>query len=65
LSTVGGRSEAALDVSSTALHSALQMYENDVSTLMDQLHGARARQWRVISDSIDERRQRTLTYSPL
>jgi len=45
------------DVSSTAIDSLLQQHHNEVSTLMDQLRGARERQMRVLLEKLDHNKQ--------
>ena len=42
------------DVSRVAIDSVLQQYHNEVSTLMDQLRGARERQTRVLLEKLDD-----------
>jgi len=44
-------------VSSVAVNSVLQLYHNEVSTLVDQLRGARERQLRVLLEKLDHNRQ--------
>jgi len=52
-----GHHVAGVDVSSVAVDSVLQQYHNEVSTLMDQLRGARERQLRVLLEKLDQRKQ--------
>ena len=41
-------------MSRVAIDSVLQQYHNEVSTLMDQLRGARERQTRVLLEKLDD-----------
>jgi len=45
------------DVSSATIDSVLHQHHNEVSTLMDQLRGARERQMRVLLEKLDHKRQ--------
>jgi len=53
LKTVG-RHVDDRDVTRVAIDSVLQQYHNEVSTLMDQLRGARERQTRVLLEKFDD-----------
>ena len=45
------------DISSTTVDCLLQQHQNEVSTLMDQLRGARERQKRVLLEKLDHKKQ--------
>ena len=53
LKTIGRHADEQ-DMSNVAIDSVLQQYQNEVSTLMDQLHGARERQMRVLLEKLDD-----------
>jgi len=62
LRAVSGQVDDSGDVSSTSIDSILQQHHNEVSTLMDQLRGARERQVRVLLEKLDHKKQQQERY---
>lgn len=55
--TIGGHVDKDGSVSGVAVDSVVQQYENEMSTLMAQLHGARQRQTRILLETLDDSKQ--------